>query len=90
MYFVRPSFYVPVPLFTRLSLARVQFVYRLDPLDLAAGVIGGRRTLARLTAEDCYAVGSERLTKQTSLPIEPSHTTPEYATGIEWLEAALT
>ena len=46
--------------------------------------------MARLTAEDCYAVGNERLTKQKSLPIEPSHTTPEYATGIEWLEAALT
>jgi len=74
----------------RLSLARVQFVYRLDPVDLAAGVIGGRRTLARLTAEDCYAVGNERLTKQKWLPIEPSHTSPEYATGIEWLEAALT
>jgi len=74
----------------RLSLARVQFIYRLDPVDLAMGVIGGRYTLARLTAEDCYTIGKERLAKHETLPIEPSHKGPEYATAIEWLEAALT
>jgi hypothetical protein len=50
-------------IFSRLSLARIQYVYRLNPLDLASGVIGHRKTLARLTVNDLYTVGRERMTK---------------------------
>ena len=69
----------------------MQYVYRLDPLDLANGVIGRRRTLARLSARDLFSIGRERITKQKRLPIEPSTKgKPEYAMAIQWMEAAMT
>lgn len=67
------------------SLARIQFAYRYDPVDIALGVVGGVATEARLTVADCFDIAKRRYSGENLLR---PHIHKEYALAIEWAEAA--
>ena len=67
------------------ALARIQFTYRLDPLDLATGLIHGVQTRARLSPVDMINIAMRRNSGQH--PIRPG-LGREFALAIEWAEAA--
>merc|ERR1711892_828592 len=67
------------------SLARIQFAYRLDPLDMASGVIAGVQTEARLSPIDMINIAMRR--NSGMHPIRPG-LGREFALAIEWAEAA--
>ena len=72
-----------------LALARVQHVYQIPTSKLTAGILGTRKTKARLTADDCFRIGTQRM--EVTYPLTPaSGPMPEYALAIEWLEIAHT
>ena len=70
-----------------LNLARIQYMYMLDPVDMANGILGPVITNARLTWQDCVFLGQERV-KPDLVPAGTSISV-EYAGAITWFEAAL-
>ena len=67
------------------ALARIQFAYRLDPVDMANGVISGVQTKARLSPIDMINIAMRR--NSGMHPIRPG-LGREFALAIEWAEAA--
>lgn len=59
--------------------------YQLDPYEMSLGRIGERQTNAFLGVEEVYGVAEARIERKERGPIGE----PEYATAIEWIEAAL-
>jgi len=69
------------------ALARIQFTYRLDPLDLASGLIQGVQTRARLSPVDMINIAIRR--NSGIQPIRPG-LGREFALAIQWAEGAKT
>jgi len=69
------------------ALARIQFAYRLDPVELARGRIRGVETEARLSVRQMMKIAEKRFSG--AQPLRPA-IGKEYALAIEWTEAALT
>ena len=69
------------------SIARIQFAYRLDPVDLAAGIIQGVHTEGRLSVRQMMMIAESRIGGLHPLRQD---TGKEYALAIEWAEGALT
>ena len=69
------------------AVARIQFVYRLNPVDLAKGLINGVQTKARLSSVDMINIAMRRNYGMT--PIRPG-IGREFALAIEWAEGAQT
>ena len=70
------------------GLLRAQHTYMLPTKELARGKLKNRKTLARLSAEDCVEIASHCLSGN-QLPLWTKFEYPQYALAIEWLEAAL-
>jgi hypothetical protein len=68
------------------GLLRVQYTYKLNPVDLANGLIKNRQTLAKLSSEDCLFLANERMEGNNPLKVQGGI---DYAVAIEWAEAAL-
>ena len=68
------------------ALARIQFAYRINPIELAEGRIMNVQTKARLSAEQMMDIARRRISG--SHPMRPRNGR-EYALAIEWAEAAL-
>ena len=68
-----------------LNLARLQFMNRLDVLDLANGKIGDIKTSARLSWQDCEYISDLLLSGRVSVFGDPN---PQYAVAVEWLRVA--
>ena len=71
----------------KLNLARLQYVYQLDPLNLARGIIGDRKTRARLLPDDLHSIGKNRIIGGYKFTSQ-EQPFMEMAIAIEWLEAA--
>ena len=68
------------------SLLRIQFTYRLDPLDLTRGLVQSTQTEARLSSELMYQVFLHSYYTESRL--RPG-LGKQYALAVEWLEALL-
>ena len=68
------------------AIARIQFAYQLDPVDMAYGRIRGVQTEARLSARQMMNIAQRRISGLH--PMRPS-VGKEYALAIEWAEGAL-
>lgn len=68
------------------ALARIQYAYRLDPIDLAWGYIRGIQTQARLSLDQMLDIGSGRYSGLHPLRTGLGR---EFALAVEWAEAAL-
>lgn len=69
------------------ALARIQFVYQLDPVEMAKGKIKEVQTNGRLSVRQMMNIAEEKLNGKN--PIRP-FIGKEYALAIEWAEGALT
>lgn len=69
-----------------VSLLRIQNVYMLPVIDIANGILSDKKTHARLTVDDLYEIGKDRLETIGLVRELPS---PDFALAVEWLEAAL-
>jgi hypothetical protein len=69
-----------------LSLARIQFTYKLDPQDISKGIINGIQTEARLNSDELVDIAERRISGMT--PSKPGHP-KDYAVAFEFAEAAL-
>jgi len=69
------------------AIARIQFVYRLDPVEMAEGIIKGVKTEGKLTVRQMMMIASNRLSGAAK-PIRPDLLN-EFALAIEWTEGAL-
>jgi len=69
------------------SIARIQFAYRLDPVDMAEGIIQEVQTEGRLSVRQMLMIAESRM---TGLHPSRPQTGKEYALAIEWAEGALT
>ena len=68
------------------AIARIQFVYRLDPVEMAEGIIKGVKTEGKLTVRQMMMIASNRLSGAAK-PIRPDLLN-EFALAIEWAEGA--
>jgi len=69
------------------AIARIQFAYRLDPVEMAAGKIRGVQTEGRLSVRQMMNIAESRISG--AQPMRPA-IGKEYALAIEWAEGALT
>ena len=69
------------------ALARIQFTYRLDPVELAGGKIKDTQTEGRLSVKQMMNIAERRISG--AQPMRPA-IGKEYALAIEWAEGALT
>jgi len=69
------------------ALMRIQFAYKLDPVDLSNGLIAGVQTEASISWRQMMYIADVRL--KGSHPLRAS-LGPEYALAIIWAEGALT
>lgn len=69
-----------------LALVRIQFVYKLDPLDIAQGILMGTDSKAKLSRRQMMMIAYSRFSGEQSLR---PHLGKEYALALEWAEAAL-
>ena len=69
-----------------LALARLQFVYQLDPTALAAGRVGSRQTEARLRPAHLATIAELLLSGRA--PLRPG-LGPQFALAVIWAEAGL-
>ena len=67
------------------ALARIQFAYRLDPVELAGGKIKDTQTEGRLSVKQMMNIAERRISG--AQPMRPA-IGKEYALAIEWAEAA--
>jgi len=69
------------------AIARIQFAYRLDPVEMAEGLIRGVNTEGRLSVRQMMMIAESRISG--AQPMRP-HIVKEFALAIEWAEGALT
>ena len=69
------------------AIARIQFAYQLDPVEMARGSIKGVQTEGRLSVEQMMNIAKRRISG--AQPMRPA-IGKEYALAIEWAEGALT
>ena len=73
------------------SIARIQFTYQLDPVDMAEGIIQGVYTEGRLSVRQMMMIAESRIGGLYPLRTVTGTLLPkEYALAIEWAEGALT
>ena len=78
------------------SLWVLPLIYRFHPIKLVNGILGNRKTNARLQFEDIVYVSQECFTSRESLFLDTKRSYFKnartmhirYAVAIEWLEAA--
>ena len=68
------------------ALVRIQFAYRLDPREMASGMIRDVQTEGRLSAHQMMNIAESRVSGHQ--PLRPG-IGKEYALAIEWAEGAL-
>ena len=69
------------------SVLRIQYYYHIPVRDIAEGKLVDKITHARLTVKELFEIGKDRLvTPELIVQQQPFL---EYASGVEWLEAAL-
>lgn len=69
------------------AIARIQFAYQLDPVEMADGQIKGVKTEAKLSVRQMMNIAESRISGIQ--PMRPA-IAKEYALAIEWAEGALT
>ena len=69
------------------AIARIQFAYQLDPVEMVRGKIKGVQTEGRLSVEQMMNIAKRRISG--AQPMRPA-IGQEYALAIEWAEGALT
>ena len=68
------------------SLFTIQYTYRIPIINLAQGILGKRKTSARLNVEDIEQIVNNRLEDDSTISHFPGK---DYALAIEWVEGAL-
>jgi len=68
------------------AIARIQFAYRLDPVEMAEGKIQEVQTKGRLSVRQMMNIAEKRISGKQ--PLRP-YIGKEYALAIEWAEGAL-
>ena len=68
------------------AIGRIQFVYRLDPVEMARGKIKDVQTKGKLSAKQMMNIAERRMSGKQ--PMRPA-IGKEYALAIEWAEGAL-
>ena len=69
-----------------VALSRIQFVYKLDPIDISQGLFLGTKSEARLSRRQMVMIANSRYSGEH--PQRP-HLLKEYALALEWAEASL-
>jgi hypothetical protein len=69
------------------AIARIQFAYRLDPVELANGKIKEVQTEGKLSVKQMMNIAERRISGRS--PLRPA-IGKEFALAIEWAEGALT